>query len=152
MESTKHVDEIALLSAKCLGSLLRVERRDHMLDALRSTGLSLAQIAAVEVVFVEDSISVTSLSKTLDLTLTTTSNLVQHLVEAGLLLRKERPDDRRERTLTLTPAGRRIVDKLMTVRAQAARGLAERMDEKLRGDLVNVLSRMLECLEHVEQG
>jgi len=56
------------------------------------------------------------------------SQMVERLVQTGLVVRKENPDDRRVKSLSLTDKGRRLIQRVFEVR------------QKMIGELTNHLS------------
>lgn len=53
--------------------------------------------------------TISALSEQLNLALATTSQIVDQLVQDGLVERSEAPYDRRQKVVSLTPAGERLV-------------------------------------------
>src|SRR5688572_5453335 len=95
---------------------MRIGGNNHSVKAFAAAGLTIPQISAMYVLTFEGPTSVTTLTERLDLSLSATSHLVQRLVEAGLVRREEHSEDRRQKVLTLTPAGRRFVEQMMKAR------------------------------------
>ena len=135
----------------------RQRLRGHTLDAMRvvvgalsrsarsverRTGVTTAQLFVLRQLADADSLS---LGEVADRTLTrqsTVSIVVARLVERGLVRRQRAADDRRRLELSITPAGRRLLNRApepTTGRLLAA--LDELTDEQLRS-----LSRGLDAL------
>ncbi|PBI83249.1 transcriptional repressor MprA [Rhodococcus erythropolis] len=55
------------------------------------------------------------------------SRAVDRLIKTGLLNRRDAPDDRRHLTLTLTPTGQKLVDRVSTHRRDAISAVLARM-------------------------
>jgi DNA-binding MarR family transcriptional regulator len=75
-----------------------------------------------------------------------TSHLVDRLVQAGLVTRVEDPGDRRQKRLTITAAGRRLVDKINTLRAREVQAVLSRISPPLRRQFADALARVIEEL------
>jgi len=67
------------------------------------------------------------------------------LVRAGLLDRRTSTHDRRHLAMTLTPAGRRLVDRVLRFRRQRVVRLLERMSPEDRTALVRSLAALAEA-------
>jgi DNA-binding MarR family transcriptional regulator len=63
----------------------------------------------------------------LGVTLASLTGIVDRLIAADLVTRREDPQDRRVRRIELTDAGRQIVDRLMTAGAEHQRRLLDRL-------------------------
>lgn len=70
-----------------------------------------------------------------------TSVLVQDLAERGLVERSERPDDRRVKIVTITPAGREIADRADQIQNEPAVVLG-----RLNASELATLDRILQIL------
>ncbi|WP_437926296.1 MarR family transcriptional regulator [Sorangium sp. So ce291] len=85
---------------------------------LHEEDFSVAQIAALHLVDQEGRMRVTALATSLGLSASAGSRLADGLVQRGLLAREEDPEDRRAKTLALTPLGRRFVDQASVERVR----------------------------------
>ncbi|UBV41471.1 MarR family transcriptional regulator [Deinococcus taeanensis] len=83
-----------------------------MQDELMDHDLSFSQITALHQLRAYAPMSVTQLSERIRLSLPAASHLVERLVKRGLAQRTENPDNRREKLVELTPAGRNIVGRM----------------------------------------
>jgi DNA-binding MarR family transcriptional regulator len=90
--------------------------------------------------------TVSSLSEVLQLTRGAVSRLVERMVRKGLVSRREGDGDRRQKTLSLTPAGQRIRDQLDTVRVSGFVAALSELDSALAADLKDVLTRVVATL------
>jgi DNA-binding MarR family transcriptional regulator len=152
-ESVDDVDELARLimswihlsmqrnsmqpnSATCSdsGESARVE-----MDA----GLTMPQHQTLHMLMYEGSCSVSTLTKKLGMSVSAVSHLAQRLVEMGFVAREEDPHDRRQKTLSLAPAGKKLVERLMKARFKEMRGSVEHLSAPLKRELKNVLERIV---------
>ncbi|MFZ2174110.1 MAG: MarR family transcriptional regulator, partial [Rhodococcus sp. (in: high G+C Gram-positive bacteria)] len=69
------------------------------------------------------------------------SRAVDRLIKAGLLDRRDAPEDRRNLNLTLTDAGQELVNRVSTHRREAISGVLERMTPEDRDSLASALRR-----------
>lgn len=88
--------------------------------------------------------TVSALSGMLQLTPGAVSRLVERMVQKGLVSRKEGDGDRRQKTISLTPAGRRVRDQLEGARVQGFTAALSELDSALAAELKDVLKRVVE--------
>lgn len=87
-----------------------------------------------------------SLAATMNISLSSVSQMIERLVQLGHLARAEDPDDRRRKTITVTASGRSFLRRLRRVRAEEfAAGIAA-LTDATRQRLESVLTRALEEL------
>lgn len=82
---------------------------DDMSRLVKEHGLSMPQFAALQYLHAEAPRSVSEIAEHLNLSLATTSHLVDRLVGKELLFREEDPDDRRQKRIALAPGGQALV-------------------------------------------
>src|SRR5207248_2564535 len=88
------------------------------------------------------------LTEALGLSLSATSHLVQRLVEQELVTRVEDEADRRQKVIALTPAGKKMVEKMMQNRLDEMRASVRHLSDTVRSELVPVLKHVVEELSH----
>lgn len=76
-----------------------------------------------------------------------TGRAVQALVERGYVRRARSAEDRREYVLSLTPAGRRLFDRVTELRAELARQLVAALDERDLADFERITGKLLAATE-----
>lgn len=86
------------------------------LPVLHASRLTTPQLAVLELVRTGSIVS--GVAKHLGLSRPATSQMVQKLVERGLVLRAEGAEDRRERALVLSPQGQALLDDIAAARAE----------------------------------
>jgi DNA-binding MarR family transcriptional regulator len=84
--------------------------------------------------------NVTAVARDLGVHPSNATRTCDRLVRAGLLTRRHAPDDRRQVILTLTPAGTRLVEQVMSQRRAAAERVLARMSVEHRAMLAEALS------------
>lgn len=87
-------------------------------DAMRPLGVTAAQADALVVISQAEPISLKELGDLLIAESGHPSRLVDRLVEAGLVTRRDADDDRRRVVLRLTARGRRLVTRITGARAE----------------------------------
>lgn len=91
----------------------------------------LTQVRALVVVASRGSVSLSELSEAANIHLTRASRLCDRLVLMGLLNRADDPANRRQLTLTLTPAGEWVVAEVMRRRREAIAPILDRMRQQM---------------------
>jgi DNA-binding MarR family transcriptional regulator len=141
------VDEIARLIMSWMGLSMKLQRgRGEGIRQLADVGMTLQQIAALHVLRYEGALSVTTLTERLGLSLSATSHLVQRLVEQGLVTRIEDASDRRQKVIELTPAGKKMVEKMMQSRLDELRTSVRHLSDTVRSELAPVLRHVVDEL------
>ena len=115
--------------AELLGVLnaeLTAQSMAAILQILQGANLSLPRLVALMHLKRHGAATISELSEQLHLALGTTSQAIDQLVQGGLVERREGVNDRRQKLVTLTPAGTEIVARVRQVRLEAsARRFAE---------------------------
>ncbi|WP_437796034.1 MarR family winged helix-turn-helix transcriptional regulator [Sorangium sp. So ce693] len=108
--------------------------------ALHEEDFSVAQVAALHLVDQEGPVRVTALATSLGLSASAGSRLVDGLVQRGLLARQEDPEDRRAKTLALTPLGRRFVDQASVERVRVIMETARSLPTDISAAILSAIS------------
>ena len=91
----------------------------------------LMQVRALVVITSRGSMSLSELSGAMNIHLTRASRLCDRLVVEGLVNRADDPANRRQLTLTVTPDGQQVVEKVMQRRRQAIEAILNRMNRRM---------------------
>jgi DNA-binding MarR family transcriptional regulator len=86
-------------------------------DEFTDIGLTMAQAKVLYLVQAMEPLRMSELAARLGVTLSTTSGLVERLVEASLLTRRDDPADRRQVMLSLTETGAVRLDRMRELNA-----------------------------------
>ena len=102
-------------------------------SSLLDYDLTLQQIRVFAYVFGHGGTSITRVAEALGIKPNVATGIIQRLVDRGLIERREDPDDRRVRLLTVTVRGSALIDDLASIILAKMRGSLERLsDEQLR--------------------
>src|SRR5262245_17827807 len=82
-----------------------------LVRTLRDEDLTVVQIVVIQLLDTDGAARITALVKTLDVSVSATSRLIDELVRRGMVSRVEDSTDRRAKTLELTARGRQVVDR-----------------------------------------
>lgn len=83
-----------------------------MQDELQELDLSFSQMTALHHLRADSPATVTLLSERTRLSLPAASHLLERLVQRGLVTRQENPENRREKLVALTDAGRAVLEQM----------------------------------------
>lgn len=145
LDETAVSAELVALIGEMMSQIHRRSAGD-MLAILNETGLSMAQLVALHVLEHGGTCSVSAIAGFLRLSPAATSHLVDRLVVAGLVGRVEDPEDRRQKRVSITPAGRRLVDRVQRGRAREVAEVVARLSPDIRKQFGKVLGRVIEEL------
>jgi DNA-binding MarR family transcriptional regulator len=106
--------------------------------------VSLVQLRALTVIDASGGVNLVQLSEGMGVTVSTTSRLVDRLVDAGLVDRRPSEATRREITLTLTGQGRFILARYDELRLQELRERLDRLPSRRRTSVVNALRHLVD--------
>jgi DNA-binding MarR family transcriptional regulator len=101
--------------------------------------LSVVQLRALTVLRELGTANLGRLAEALDVTVSTTSRLVDRLVAAGLAERRPSPRTRREIELRVSDAGDEVLDRYDDLRLEDLRGGLDRLLEDRRDDVLAAL-------------
>jgi MarR family transcriptional regulator, organic hydroperoxide resistance regulator len=100
---------MSLVTRRCAGDTLTI---------LTESGLTMAQLVSLHFLEQTGARSVSAIAATLRLSPAATSHLVDRLVQAKLVERREDPDDRRAKRVAITPAGTALAARVQAERTR----------------------------------
>lgn len=133
-------DSIAALMRRSLQSMFRY---------LKENELSMSQIGALFQINRGHG-HVSALGESLGVSIAAASQMIERLVQQGLIVRLEDPEDRRARPLVLTEKGRRILKGSLQARQGWLEHLAASLSPTEREQVASALRLLLERTEQLE--
>ena len=136
-----------------LGEWIEVFMRRSMHNFIcysKEKGLSMSQIGALFRIFRGKS-SVSDIGDNLGVTSAAASQMLERLVQQGLILRKEDPNDRRVRQIVLTDKGRQILQETIAARQGWLENLAHILSDSEREQITAALNILIEKANQLEQ-
>jgi DNA-binding MarR family transcriptional regulator len=134
-------DQLALLSAH----INRTASPD-MFRVLGELGMAFTQMKALFILSEHEQLSVKDIAGRLAMSLPAMSRSVDGLVQRGYVARKECASDRRSRLVTLLPAGRDVLGRVMAARGAALVEFASELSDAERDALHTALLPIAERL------
>ncbi len=116
---------------------------------VRDKGLSMSVIGTLHHLRKEDPVGVSDLGDHLGVSSAAASQMLDRLVEEGLISRVEDPDDRRMKRITLTEDGHRILGESVDARLSWLKELGERFTEEEKEQLKAAMRLMIDKAREV---
>jgi DNA-binding MarR family transcriptional regulator len=116
----------------------------HSIAAVDDT-VDMPQFRALVIVASRGSVTLGALAAAAGMNMSTTSRLCDRLVGMGLLNRADDPANRRQLQLTLTDAGRSVVNLAMDERRAALKPMLTRLPKERRAQLVGLLAEFADA-------
>jgi DNA-binding MarR family transcriptional regulator len=133
-----------------LGELLKhVNRRSagETLAIMNDSGLTLPQLVTLHILEQAGVRTISAIASALRLSPAATSHLIDRLVTGGFVGRIEDPQDRRQKRVTITSAGRKLVDRVQRERTREMTEAVAGLSPEVCRDFGRVLSRVIGELE-----
>lgn len=121
------------------------------LALMNEAGLTMAQMVALHVLDHLGAQSVTAIASFLNLSPAATSHLVDRLVTSGFVLRTEDQEDRRQKRIAITPAGRTLAARVHEERAREFASALALVPAELQRQFAGVLEHVVEALRAVPE-
>lgn len=142
-EPVDEVDELARLVMSWIHLSMVLKDGAGSSRVEMDAGLTVPQMHALHLLMYDGSCSISSLTKKLGMSVSAVSHMAQRLVEMRYVARAEDPTDRRQKTVSLAPHGRKLVERLMKARFREMRGSVEHLSAPLQRELKGVLERVV---------
>lgn len=120
-------------------SELMGQSMETLLQFLQRSNLSMPRLVSLMYIQRQHATTISSLSEHLNLTLGTTSQMIEQLVQDGLVERHEAPHDRRQKLVSLTATGEAIVAEARQIRLHEASRHLSRLPPELLAQLGHAL-------------
>jgi DNA-binding MarR family transcriptional regulator len=137
-----------------LGEWIEVFMRRSMHNFIsysKEKGLSMSQIGALLRIFRGGKSSVSDIGDNLGVTSAAASQMLERLVQQGLILREEDPDDRRVRQIALTDKGRQVIQESLAARQSWLENLAHILTDIEKEQITAALNILIEKANQLEQ-
>lgn len=121
------------------------------LAVLNEAGLTMAQLVALHALDHEGGRSVGGIGGCLQLSPGATSHLVDRLVQLGLVERREDAEDRRQKVVQITAAGRDLVHRVQATRVREFAAVLARLSPTVQRQLADILDRVNQELASLDQ-
>jgi DNA-binding MarR family transcriptional regulator len=116
----------------------------------KGIGISMPQFGILMQLNFHGSCGISELSNRFDITNAATSQLVDKLVQNGLIQRDEDPQDRRAKVLTLTEKGKEIIQQHAQRRYRWIEDIAQKLSVEEREQVHEALHTMTRAVQELE--
>ena len=116
----------------------------------KSTGLGMPQFSILMQLHHKGSCGVSDISERFDITNAAASQLVDKLVQGGLIKRDEDPNDRRAKLLNLSDKGKKLIQQGMEERYRWVDELAGKLTAEERVQVSEALNIMTQAAKELE--
>ena len=115
----------------------------HLIQYARKEGLSMSQLGTLFHLDKMGTSGVTDLGDHLGVTSAAASQMLERLVDEGLIQRLEDPDDRRMKKITLTEKGSRVLKESVSARLGWLEELTEKLTEKEKKQITSAMELII---------
>lgn len=116
----------------------------------KSTGLSMPQFSILMQLHHKGACGMSEVSEQFEITPAAASQLVDKLVQGGLIVREEDPNDRRARLLNLTDKGRQLIRQGIEERYRWVDELADKLTPEEKTKISEALLALTEAARKIE--
>jgi DNA-binding MarR family transcriptional regulator len=118
---------------------------------VKATGLSMPQFGILMYLYHSSNCGISHLGEYMDISAPAASQLVDRLVQHGLVERTEDPNDRRAKQLALTPKGRELIETGIVARTRWVDELAKVLTPEDYDVVASTLVKLTEAFHGLEQ-
>jgi len=117
----------------------------------KSTGLSMPQFSILMQLHHKGAFGMSEISEKFDITAAAASQLTEKLVQGGYIERAEDPNDRRAKSIQLTPKGKELVEAGMTERYRWMDELVSKLSAEDKPKVVEALKVLTEAARQLDE-
>ncbi|MGD8814348.1 MAG: MarR family transcriptional regulator [Anaerolineales bacterium] len=135
--------------AATLGEWIEVSMRHSMRSFLRHArerGLSMSHLGAIFHAHRFAGCGVTEIGEHLGVSSAAASQMLQRLVQLGLIHRSEDPEDRRAKRIVLTDKGRQILEEAIRVRQSWLNDVSEALSDSEKESVASALKILIDTV------
>ena len=122
----------------------------HFIHHARESGLSMSMVGTLFHLHRHQGVGVTDLGDHLGVTSAAASQMLERLVQGGLIQRTEDPEDRRVKQIKLTEDGLRILRDGMRAHQCWLKDLADELSDDEKDQISSALKLMIDKAEEME--
>jgi DNA-binding MarR family transcriptional regulator len=143
-------DPFVVTLRRWMAVFMQRSMRDFMGYA-RENGLSMPQVGALFQIRRRGSSGVTDLGDDLGVTSSAASQMLERLVQQGLILRSEDPSDRRVKQVALTDKGLQVLQEVIRARESWLSELAETLADPEKRAIIEALNILIDKANRLGQ-
>jgi DNA-binding MarR family transcriptional regulator len=116
----------------------------------KASGLSMPQFSILMQLYYRGHCGISDIRDRFEITAAAASQLVEKLVQAGLIERTEAAEDRRAKQVQLSTKGRQLLEKGMRDRYRWMDGLTQELDPEARDQIASALVQLTEATRKLD--
>ncbi len=147
MSTSKQFSEVLI---RWTGVFMRRSVHDFM-NIMKEQGLSMPQISTLMRLYYQHECDVSSVGSAVGVTNAAASQMVERLVQQGLLERNEDPDDRRVKVLTLTDKGRQVIEAFLDSRRRWMEQLTSVLSPADQRAIIHAMGMLTDAAQNLEK-
>lgn len=136
---------------KVIGMIMHLSMQNFMLFS-RSQGISMSQMGALRHIHHRASCNISEISEEMGISNAASSQLLERLVQMGLVTRSEDPQDRRHKQLELTDKGRQMLHDGFLSRQAWLVELTGSLSAQEEAKILETLEILAEKIGRIEAG
>ena len=117
---------------------------------VRATGLSMPQFGILMQLYHRGQCGMSAITDRMEVSNAAASQLVERLVQNGLLERSEDPNDRRAKQIALTDKGRKFIEESISERSRWVNNLVEHLADDEKMLISKALPVLLEAVQKMD--
>lgn len=141
-------DPLTSLLTEWSGVFMSNSMRNSLRHA-KESGLTMPQIGALFRIFHKGNVAVSDIGEELGITRAAASQLLERLVQQGLILRSEDPVDRRMKQIVLTSKGHQVLQESISARQSWFEHLASALSASEKEQVTAALELLIERANHL---
>jgi DNA-binding MarR family transcriptional regulator len=146
----QQADPFVVTLQKWIAVFMQRSMRDFT-GYVRENGLSMSQMGALFQIRRRGSSGITDLAEDLGVTSSAASQMLERLVQQGLVLRSEDPSDRRVKQIVLTEKGLEVLQESIRARQTWLSELAGTLSDSEKDTVIAALDILIEKATHLDQ-
>ncbi|MFO7881078.1 MAG: MarR family transcriptional regulator [Kosmotogaceae bacterium] len=124
---------------------IRIKREGR--KVVKNFPITPAQFDVLQILFFHGKKRMSDISQTLGITKSTTTGLVDRLIEAEFVKKKQSHEDRRAYIIGITNKGKKVIEKVIERRVKYLKNILDIMDNQSKAQLQTSLNTLLEAME-----
>jgi DNA-binding MarR family transcriptional regulator len=132
LELVESMDKLSELTRKFQKQLISGDLKEY----------TLRQLYYIELLNKNQGISVSDLSKILDVKKSTVSVAINQLIDLGIITKIQSSKDKRFYSLQLTPKGKNIIDKHMQIHKNTIKKILEILDPEEVDNFIHIINKI----------
>jgi DNA-binding MarR family transcriptional regulator len=116
----------------------------------KASGLSMPQFSILMQLYYRGNCGISDIRDRFEITAAAASQLVEKLVQAGLIERTEATEDRRAKQVQLSTKGRQLLEKGMSDRYRWMDGLSEGLDQRAQEQIASALVQLTDATRKLD--